>query len=175
MLKVFSKREKTILLFTIALIVFSVVFNLVIEPIILRNETLNKEIRIARLKLRQYVRVLSKKEALESSYNKLSASLGQASLMENAAVGTLSEIEELAKSSNIQIVDIRPQSSRNISGYKENYVELRTEGTMESYLKFLYNIENSLSLIKVEKLHLSLKPNSVLLEGSLLVSQIQLD
>ena len=87
----------------------------------------------------------------------------------------LQMIEELAKNSNIQITDIRPQTSRTVSGYKDNFVELRTEGDMESYLKLLYNIENSLSLMKVEKFHLKLKPNSALLEGSLLVSQIQLD
>ena len=175
MLKVFSKREKAILFLTIGVIVFSVLFNIVIAPFLTKNETLNKEIRITRAKLRQYVRLLSHKESLEKKFSKLSVSLTQSGSIENEPLGILSQIEELAKNSNIQITDIRPQTSRTVSGYKDNFVELRTEGDMESYLKLLYNIENSLSLMKVEKFHLKLKPNSALLEGSLLVSQIQLD
>ena len=176
MIKVFSKREKLILYSTIGIIVLSVAFNILIEPFLSKYEKLNKEININRVKLKHYIRLLSQKEYLEQRYNKLSVSSGENSVLtQNENTGTLSGIEELAKNAGVKIVDMRPQNSRNVSGNKENFVELNAEGGMENYLKFLYNIENSLSLMRVETFRLNLKPNATLLEGNFLISQIQLD
>jgi type II secretory pathway component PulM len=62
MQKILNKREKIVLYTTVGIIIFSIAFNLFIEPTLSRNETLNKEINIARLKLNKYLKLLSQKE-----------------------------------------------------------------------------------------------------------------
>jgi hypothetical protein len=172
MQKILNKREKIVLYTTVGIIIFSIAFNLFIEPTLSRNETLNKEINIARLKLNKYLKLLSQKEYIQDKYKKFSASLKLSGSGEDTFVGVLSEIESLAKASNIRILDVRPQSPKILDLYKENLIELRTEGQIEGYLKFIYNIENSLSLLKIRRFQLNAKPNTALLEGSFSISQL---
>jgi hypothetical protein len=172
MQKILAKREKIILYVTVGIIMFSIIFNLFIEPNLSRNENLNKEINIARLKLNKYLKLLSQKEYIQDKYNKFSASLNLSGSGEDTFVGALSEIESLAKASNIRILDVRPQSQKILDLYKENLVELRTEGQIEGYLKFIYNMENSLSLLKIKRFQLNAKPNTAALEGNFSISQL---
>lgn len=172
MQKILTKREKIILYVTAGIIMFSIVFNLFIESNLSRNETLNKEINIARLKLNKYLKLLSQKEYIQDKYNKFSASLKLSGSGEDTFVGALSQIESLAKASNIRILDVRPQSQKILDLYKENLMELRTEGQIEGYLKFIYNIENSLSLLKIKRFQLNAKPNTAVLEGGFSISQL---
>ncbi len=174
MLKAFNKREKIILVATCAVILFSLLFRFIIEPLLAKNEILNKEIKVTQLKLKKYLRLLSQKEYLKSSYAKIASGVNIAQKGEDASTGILSEIENLARDSNLHIIDMRPQSQKSFSSYKESYVELRAEGGMQSCLKFIYNIENSLSLLAVKKFQFSTKPGSSTLEVSFLISQLSL-
>ena len=62
----------------------------------------------------------------------------------------------------------------NLELYKEILIDLRTEGTQEGYLKFFYNIENSLALLRIKKFRLTAKTNTQTLEGSFSISQLSL-
>lgn len=84
----------------------------------------------------------------------------------------MSELENLAKSSNIHILDVRPQSQKKASKYKEIMVDLRTEGKMKDYMKFIYDIENSISLLRIRKIQLNAKSNTTVLEGNISISQL---
>ena len=175
MQKILSKREKAIFSLTVGVIIFSIIFNFLISPALKKAESLNKEIRVSRLKLKKYVQLLSQKEYIESKYNKVASGLNLLGPDKDTSVTTLSVLETIAKDANILIIDIRPQGNRNIDLYKETVVDLRTEGSIEGYLKFIYNIENSLSLLKIRKFQLSAKPNAPTLEGSFSISQLILD
>jgi len=175
MQRILNKREKIILFSAIGIIIFSFGFNIIIEPILTRNENINKEINMTRVKLKKYLQLLSEKEYIQNKFNKFSVSFKHSGSEENPFVNALADIESLAKASNIRIVDIRPQNPKNLELYKEILIDLRTEGDIESYLKFVYNIENSLSLLRIKKIQLNAKPNTQSLEGSLSISQISLD
>lgn len=174
MQKIISKREKIILYATIGVIVFSIGFNFLFAPLLIKNDNLNKEINISRAKLRKYLRLLSQKDSIQSKYSKLSADFKVSTRQEGALVTTLSELENIAKNSNIRIIDIRPQAPKSSDLYKEVIIELRTEGAMESYLNFIYTMENSLLLLRIKKIQLSAKPNTSNLEGLFSISQISL-
>jgi hypothetical protein len=175
MIKVLTKRERIILYTTIGIIIFALGFNFLIAPLLTKNENLNREIVLSRTKLKKYLRLLSQKDYIEKKYNKFSTPLKGSQEGTDAFVNALSELENLAKAANIRIVDIRPQSAKSLALYKETLIDLRTEGTMEGYLKFIYNLENSLSLLRIKRFQLNAKPNSPTLEGSFSVSQLSLD
>lgn len=167
MQRVLSKREKIILIFTIGLIAFSLAFNLVVLPVLRKNDSLNKRIEAARLRLARYNYLLSQKEAILGRAGGLAAG-GLPGEPKDAAVAVLSEVEALAKEANIRLVDIRPRPAKG----KQIEVDIRTEGDMQGYLNFIYALEDALSLLTVDKYQLSAKINSPYLEGSFSISQI---
>ena len=173
--KILSPREKLILSVTLIIVVFSIGFNFIIEPVLSKNTSLNKEISITRSRLKKYMRLLSQKDYIQNKYNKFSEILLRTNIGKDTSVNVLSEIENLAKESKIQILDIRPETPKIADLYKESLIELRTEGEMESYLKFLYTIENSTSLFTIKSFQLNAKPNSQVLEGNFSISQTSLD
>ena len=176
MAKVLTKREKSVFFITVAVVIFSLVFHFLIAPVINDNDILNKEINVAQSKLRKYLRLLSQKDNIEKAYNQFSSAFSIKDAQDDKQVEVLSELERLAKDANIRIIDIRP--SLNVfsgsSAYKETLVDFRAEGNMEGFTKFIYEIENSLSLLKIRKLQLSTKSNLQGLEGSFSISQLSL-
>ncbi len=164
MQRILSSREKKILYITVGVIIFSFVFNTLISPFLKKNEDLNKEINITGAKLIKYMWLLAQKETIQGKYKKLSSSL-KLPEQEDTIVSVLSELENLAKNANIHIVDIRPQIPRSPDSYKELFIDLRAEGDMQGYLKFVYDIEHSLLSLTIKRLQLNIKPNTQVLEG----------
>ena len=170
---VLTRREKTTVYITIGVIVFAFGFNFLIAPILNKYDTLNKEINHTRTKLKKYLWLLSQKDYLQNKYNKFYSVDKPFEQQEDALVSALSILENLARNADVRIIDIRPRGgSRNLRGYKEVLVDLRAEGAMEGYFKFIYNLENSLLLLKIKKFRLTTKANTQFLEGDFSISQL---
>ena len=58
MQRLLSKREKAVLFSTIAVVLFSIVFNILVMPVVEKNNSLNKEIAYTRAKLKKYLSAL---------------------------------------------------------------------------------------------------------------------
>lgn len=172
MLKLLNKRERVILAATFGVIIFSVIFNFLIAPVLAKNDSLNKEINLARRKLEKSLRLVSQKDYLNIKYSRLSPIDEASGETPDTSVSVLSELERLAKGANIRLLEIRPQPSKQLKLYKEALIDLRTEGDMENYLKFIYDIEHSPFLLRLKRLQLSTKPNTLLLQGNLSISQL---
>lgn len=170
-----EKKEKTILFAGLGVVIFAIVFNLFLEPFLKKNNDLNKDIHVTRSKLFKYARLLKKKDAIESRYRELSSNFKIDLKKEDAMVDILSAIETLAKQANIQIVETRPQA--NAEGVrktqKELLVDLRTSGDVEGYMRFIYDVENSLYLLKISRMELAVKSGSRILEGDFLITRPQ--
>ena len=174
MQRILTKREKIILYITVSMIIFGFVFNFVITPVLKKSELLNKRIEITRTKLRKYILLLAQKDYIQQRYKNFSSRLTLSDANKSTSVTSLSVLEALAKDARLRIIDIRPQTPENLELYKEILIDLRTEGSQEGYLKFFYNIENSLALLRIKKFRLNTKPNTQTLEGNFSISQILL-
>ncbi len=173
MQRLISAREKALLASTGALAVLSVLFSFVIHPALRRNVSLGQEIAAARHKLVKYSRLLGQREDIEGRFRSLSANLEGSLKHRDPLVAALSELEALAKKANIKIIDIRPDLAARSSGaYRELSIEIRAEGDTQGYLAFIYQLENSLSLLRIKRFQISAKPNSATLEGLFTITQI---
>lgn len=174
MQRILSQREKNILFAAAALTILSLLLNFFIIPSARTNFILNKEIGIARIKLKKYLRLTSQKEKTQNAYKKLTDDLGFSSTEADPLISALSELQRIAQNADIKIIDIRPQSTAKSSGlYKEATIDIRAEGQIKDYLKFIYSLENTFSLLRIKRFQLSAKPNNnQLLEGSFSISQI---
>lgn len=171
MQKILNKRERLFLYITIIVVIFSIGFNLMVAPLLQKNDALNREIHLNKAKLNKYTRLLSQKEYIQNKYSQFISGANLSEERQNRLVSALSELENLAKAANIRIIDLRPESQGDINLDKEISIDLRTEGTMEGYLKFIYDIENSLSLLKIKRFQLNAKPHTPVLEGLFVIWQ----
>jgi hypothetical protein len=177
MIKLLQKREKIILYLTLGVILFSLIFNFIILPVMGRYTNLNKEISIASAKLRKYTYLLGQKNEIEKKYaDKFKSFSVPSEMRQDSLVAALSELENLAKNADIRIIDLRPQQGvkPGRGPYKEIMIDMRAEGSMDAYLKFIYDIENSLWILRIKKFQLLTKGNSTLLEGIFTISQVSL-
>lgn len=163
-----KKREKLILYITITVVFLSVVFNFIVFPLAAKYGTLNREINFNKTKLRKYLQLLNQKQEIENKYGRFFSNQGSFSDSKNNLVAAMATLETLAKNANIKIIDIRPQT---ISKGDKVIIELRTEGQIEAYTKFIYDTEASLSLFKIVRLQLAAKANKTALEGAFTITQ----
>lgn len=172
MKKFLSKREFAILRIALALLLFVVLFNIFLKPVLTQNEILNKEIRLTEQKIKKYKALLENKERLEKKYQKYMLPENEFTQKADSLVAALSDLENLAKSSNIAIIDMRPQAARKNDLYHEMPVDLRLEGGIEGYLDFIYKLENSFNLLRIQKFQLTTAENPQFLEGNFTITQI---
>lgn len=175
MIKLLKKREKIILCLIIGVILFNLIFNFIISPVMAKYVNLNEEITVASVKLRKYKALLGQKEKIQKKYaDKFNSVSGLPEFRQDSLVSALSELQNLAKSADIRIIDLRPQQGAKTSNqpYKEIIIDMRAEGSMEGYLKFIYDIENSLWILRIKKFQLLAKSNSAALEGVFTILQV---
>lgn len=174
MTKVLTKREKIVLYMTVSIFLSAIAFNLLVVPVINRNEALNKEITITRAKLQRYLLLLSQKERIKKEFDKKFASFSGQN--DDSSLTALAELQNLTRNAGIRIIDLRPENaSKNSSLYKEALIDLRVEGDVEGYLKFIYSLENSPFLLKIKSFQLNSRPNAPALEGIFSISQVSLN
>ena len=172
--KALSKRERIILFATLGLIALSLMLNFILLPFIYKYKALNRQIVRFQLELRKSNRLMARAEGIREEFKQVS-SLAQVAVGQQQTVTlVLGQIEQLANQAGLRIIDIRPQAPRELGQYKEAILELRQEGSMQGFLKFLYDLENPPYLLRVKKLQLSSKVTKGLLQGQLLVSKIYL-
>lgn len=172
MIKILNKREKIILWLTAGVIAFSIIFKFFITPVLTKNDDLNKEIKLTQAKLKRSLRLLKQKNYIKSKYSKLLPLDNLSDEPQDSSVGLLSELERLSKNANIRIIELRPETAKKSGLYKEIFVDLRADGAMSGYLKFIYDIERSPLLLKIKKFQLSAKSNTPILESNLSLSQL---
>lgn len=161
-----TKRERMLIYITAAVVVCGVLLNILILPVLKKYELLNKETNIIRTRLVRYTQLLSQRENIEKEYESFLSNIKFSDRQQDALVTVLSELEDLAKAANIRIIDVRPQSQQAETAYKEILVDLKTQGDMQGYMKFIYDVENSLLLLRIKRFRLSSKPNMRTLEGN---------
>lgn len=172
--KILTKRERIIAFFALGIIAISAILNFILLPLINRYQALNREISLCQLNLKKSSRLLSKRERIQQDYNEIS-SLVQLEAGEDRIIAlVLTQLENLANQADLRIVDVRPQAPRNLERYKEIIVELKQEGRIEGFLRFIYDLENPPHLFRIKKLQLNPKAVAGILDGYLTVSKIYL-
>jgi len=171
MLRVLEKREQFLLYVIFGLVSLSLVFNFIAYPLWQSNQSLNREITKTRLKLIKYLEVLNRKDVPENNYPESSPALRALEQQQDTLVAVLAELEVLSQKANIKILDIRPQGITKAAKTQGASLDLRLEGDIEGYLKFIYEIENSVFLLRIKKILLHAKMNSASIEGAFTIMQ----
>lgn len=168
-----TKREKNLFYLAMFLIFVWITHNFVIKPIIVKWKELDDKIEEKSLKLEKNIRMIDRKERIEHEYENYASAVKMGGSEEEEMAKFLTEVESLASSSSTHIIEIKPRPSKKIQFYKKYLIDLDAEGDINQLSKFIYDIQNSSQLLKVDKFSLGTKgAGTNLLKCRLLVSKI---
>ena len=168
-----TKREKQIFYVCVSLVSVLILQGIVFKPLADKLSDLNHEIQLKETKLIKGLRAEKQRDLILKVYKGYEGYLKVKGSDEEIVSELLREIERLARESAVSISDIKPQSTNKRSMYKEYTIEVRSEATLKDIITFLYRLNNSVLLLRVEKLVLTLKEeNSDTLKVNMLLSGI---
>ena len=177
MIKTFSKlteREKKIGYAVIGLLVVLMVYHGVWRPLANKFSSLNDEIFSMQMKLRKAKIFLRQKEEITEEIKKY-PNLQQldARKDEEEIASLLKFIEEQARTASVNLSDVKPQQVSGDKVSKRYVVELTGESGIKELIQFIYNLQYSAQMLKVEKVDMIPKEEgSTTLKTSLMVTRV---
>ena len=168
-----SKKEKIGLSVAFAFLALAFLDRLLISPVRTKFNALNLQIRISEKQLGGDMRNINQKKFIGEEYEQYLPYIRRSGSDEEEVAKILGEIEALARKSSVYLVDMKPRKPREVEFYKEYTVEIEAEGYMESLMSFIYQLNTSSQLLRVETLRLNLtKGDSNVLSASMLITKV---
>lgn len=152
-----SKREKLILYSAVLFASIALLDRLIIGPIFYKVRSLNEEIVKKEADIKNSLRVLSHKEQIMAEKTKYASFLTGSKSEDEETTSILKEIESLADKTSIYLIDLKPGGIREEGLTKKFMVNLNCEGQVEQLVDFMYNIEKSDTLLKIEEYQITPK------------------
>lgn len=172
-IKHLSKRERKIFYLAILIIVGVLSYITVIEPLWQKWQELNKSISSQEIQLLKNLKILAQRDVIAQLYDKYAENIKMKGSVEEETAVILREIENIARTSNTYITDIKPLRVQDMEFYKEYYVELESEGSISNLARFIYDLQNSKQILKVKYLRLNPKDETAeVLKGYMIVTKI---
>lgn len=115
-----------------------------------------QQIKAEEARLKKNLSIKNNKDKILSDYNNYQPYLKEWLVDEKQTTAQLlREIERLAKSSGVSIVNLNPQEGpEQAKGYNKYKADLRLEASPEQLISFLFGVSESKLLIKIDKLSL---------------------
>jgi len=169
----FSKRERTLFVGTVSVILAAALFIFIFEPIYTQWSQVKVDFQVAHLRLYKNLKLLAEQEVLEKEYETFKDFFLEGEDESQGTPNILKEIESIAVSSGVKITSIKPKGEKEFENYKKYNVEVVVEGEINQLLKFMYSLEGSKRFLKVERLVLALKGRKGnTLKGTLIIRKI---
>jgi len=168
-----GKREKYIL-YAAIIIVAGVLFDrAVISPITKKIDKSNDEIRGREKKLENFLRTLTREEAIIGEYKEYTKDIKQTVSDEEEIAKFLSLIEKLAGKSAISLLDIKPGKVEEQGRFKKYLVKIELESKISLLADFIYQLESLPQFIRVEDFSIApKKAKSTVLKADITISEL---
>lgn len=168
-----SKRERLLAALTVSVAALLALFIFIADPVYKKWLDLGGDVESANAKLLKNLKLLANKEYLEKEYNQYRQYIQKGAGEEEEVSSILKEIEATAAGSSVDVTSIKPKGTKSFKEYKKFTVEVTGEAKLSGFLKFIYDLEGSKKLLKVERLVLTLKSaQSDILRGTLIIRKI---
>lgn len=171
-----SRKERTWLIVAGVIILAVFVDRLVLRPIGSTLRRMDQEIVASEKKLSHDLRNINNRAFIEGEYKKYKNFVKKSSASDEENVSNmLAEIEGLARTTGVNLIDIKPQASKQVDFYREYAAEVTIEGSMEQIVAFLHKLNSSAQLLRAVKIRLGTKQKeSSVVKASLLVTNISM-
>ena len=158
MLNVFSKlskRERMIIYFLLVAFGAFLFDKTVLQPVAGRLSALNQEIGEKEKKLIRALHVLQQEEHIIDEHDKHTARLMQEASDEETITAFQSSVEQIAKKTNLNIMNMQPMNVNISEDYKKYSVRVEAEATMVYLADFIFQLERDPQLLRISEINLS--------------------
>lgn len=148
-----SAREKKILYLTLTVLLIAGGYHGVWRPLQAKIVSMDDEIFSMEMQLRKAKTYLRQKDQIieeAAKYPNLSQLEGGTDEEETARI--LSLVEQAARKNGMSISDVKPNPIKSDKWMKRFEVELNGESTLEQLTQFVYELEHSPQMLKVEEI-----------------------
>lgn len=167
-----SKREKTILAATASTVGLALLYFLGLGSFVNEWQKSGQEIVLLEAKLKRSASLAKRKSAIASEFKTYSGLLS-ARDSGQMRTQTLSEIEKVTREQSLKVIEMRPLPARRQGPFQEYVVEVNLEGTMDQLVQFIYHLQGTSGLLRVERLQITTKGSqSSLLKAVMTVSRL---
>jgi len=153
-----STKEKQVLYAASFLVCLALVDRLMIAPICSECRMLDEKISTQTKLIEKNIRILQYKDRMideDAAYGDYY--IGEGLTQEELIALFLSEVEGMAKSSGVALVNINPVSSEEKKDYHEYSLTVECTGTMRDMLDFFYAIENAEKPLRIFSFEIAVK------------------
>ena len=168
-----SKRERKILIICVSVISASLIYNFVLEPLVAKWTDLDSRIEASGLRLRKGREIIKRRQEIAEQYKDIASFVTEQSASDEEEIALLlGEVEKLANVSGAHITDIKPRPVKEEGFYKRYVVEVESEGDISRFSKFIFEIQNSPKILKIEKLSIGMtRGGSDQLKATMIISK----
>lgn len=119
------------------------------------------------------LRIVAQKEQIEKRYEELTSGLKAQGSDEQEIGRFQDEVGALAKQTGVKVNKTRPRPVETLEGHKRCWLELDCEGTILQIADFIYRMQHSPQILRVDQLRLSQEnPRASSLRAALLVTKV---
>ncbi len=170
-----SKRESSVLYVTVVVVSLVVVDRMIVSPVFGKLNFLNNEIREKEASIKKNMRILGQKDKIIAEGERYSSVLSRNKTEEEEATSMMKEVEGLANTSSVYLIDMKPGSVKKVGQSKQYIINLGCEAQMQQLAEFMYGIENSKELLTIEKYQIGPKSkDSSVARCTMTISKISL-
>lgn len=150
-----SRRERTILVLTSVVVCLAAIDRFIYQPITRQFVSLDLEIQTSEHQIRKNLRALAIRERVIQEHRKFTVFQTSAGSDEEETSRLLSEVEGLARESDLYLINMKPQAIVKSEVGKRYAVEIEIKGEMADLIRFLYGLHHSKHLLIGEQFRLA--------------------
>jgi len=167
-----SKKEKR--LFYIAVTIVAIVFfdRVVFRPVMNKLESFNGTISLEEKKLEKSMHIIAQESAITEEYKKFAQGIKQVQSDEETTASLLSSIEKMAGGVSVFIKDMKPNPVEKLEFYNKFSVKIECEAKISNLTDFIYQLENSPSLLRVADFRLTPQKKETVLDINMTVTEV---
>jgi hypothetical protein len=171
-----SKQEKILLYASAVFIFIAFLDRAVVGPIYKRSLELDKAIVDKQAAIKLNMKILAQEKTISKRKAEYSGYSVAETTPEQDTNTLFKEVDDIASKLWKNGVDIKPQQeAQKEKEFKKYQVNIICEAPFDKLIEFMYNIENSRKVLKIEKFTLSLKSkNDTALKCTMTVSKVVL-
>ena len=152
-------RERNILMICGILCCFYVFLLMVMKPFQEKLDSIDESIALKEKQLIKNLRVIGRAGALDQKNKDFLSQFKQTGTNEQVMSSILSEIDAVAGSLQMRILDLKPQAVVK-SGYNSQFpVNLTIESEFTDIIEFIYLLQNPPHFFDVQEVHFEKNPN----------------
>ncbi len=168
-------RERSLATVTVVVAGICMFYRLAFVPVTDRLQGIRQELLLQRKQLAAHQRTLLQRDRVSKLYTQYAHLIQPAGLDsdEEETSKLLKEIEVLARSSGVTVVNLKPKPVETTGLVKWYQVVVETEAPLAGIVRFVYEVEQSPQLLRIERLDLKQDEKTQgPLKGSCLVSKV---